>query len=194
MPFEVDPPEAASDASVDELRAQREEALVRTFGECRNYLFAYCLKIGVKNGDVDDLLQDVWIIAHENLHQLRDVQAIAGWVRRILWTRARNRWARCRECTIPDNDDDRGENELWGTTDAAEDPVEIALVEERATFVQSALARVCELDRRSLFAFYFERRSLKEMAAEEEVPVGTIKRRLHVARKRLGAVFTELVG
>ena len=40
-------------------------------------------------------------------------------------------------------------------------------------------------DRETLEAFYLKGRSLKQMAREFDAPVGTIKRRLHVARNRL---------
>jgi len=45
------------------------------------------------------------------------------------------------------------------------------------------------LDRETLEAFYLRGRSLKQMAREFETPVGTIKRRLHVARQRLKDVM-----
>jgi RNA polymerase sigma-70 factor (ECF subfamily) len=41
------------------------------------------------------------------------------------------------------------------------------------------------VDRATLVAFYLRGRSLKQMSREFETPVGTIKRRLHVARNRL---------
>ena len=41
------------------------------------------------------------------------------------------------------------------------------------------------MDRATLVAFYIRGRSLKQMSREFETPVGTIKRRLHVARNRL---------
>jgi RNA polymerase sigma-70 factor (ECF subfamily) len=41
------------------------------------------------------------------------------------------------------------------------------------------------VDRATLTAFYLRGRSLKQMSREFETPVGTIKRRLHVARNRL---------
>ena len=41
------------------------------------------------------------------------------------------------------------------------------------------------LDRATLEAFYLRGRSLQQMSCEFATPVGTIKRRLHVARKRL---------
>ena len=50
------------------------------------------------------------------------------------------------------------------------------------------MARLRKLDRQTLKSFYVEGRSLKEMCDEFKAPVGTIKRRLHVARQRLAKV------
>jgi RNA polymerase sigma-70 factor (ECF subfamily) len=49
------------------------------------------------------------------------------------------------------------------------------------------------LDRSTLVAFYVDGRSLNEMSDDFAAPIGTIKRRLHVARKRLAKEVEELV-
>ena len=41
------------------------------------------------------------------------------------------------------------------------------------------------LDREALVSFYIHGHSLAEIAERLDAPIGTIKRRLHVARKRL---------
>ena len=56
--------------------------------------------------------------------------------------------------------------------------------EDRAEIWQG-LDRLKPLDRDTLVAFYIKGRSLKQMSREFATPVGTIKRRLHVARNRL---------
>ena len=56
---------------------------------------------------------------------------------------------------------------------------------ESQTEVWKGLDRLKELDRDTLVAFYIKGRSLKQMSREFETPIGTIKRRLHVARNRL---------
>ncbi len=56
---------------------------------------------------------------------------------------------------------------------------------ERAERLWTALRRLKTLDRESLVAFYIRGLSLVEIADELDVPLGTIKRRLHTARKRL---------
>jgi RNA polymerase sigma-70 factor (ECF subfamily) len=58
--------------------------------------------------------------------------------------------------------------------------------------VRAGLRRLRDLDRRTLVAFYVEGRSLLEMSREFESPLGTIKRRLHVARKRLAQELQSL--
>jgi RNA polymerase sigma-70 factor (ECF subfamily) len=48
------------------------------------------------------------------------------------------------------------------------------------------------MDRETLIAFYVEGQSLVQMADDFDAPLGTIKRRLHVARKRLAKQVDEL--
>jgi RNA polymerase sigma-70 factor (ECF subfamily) len=47
------------------------------------------------------------------------------------------------------------------------------------------------VDRATLVAFYIRGRTLKQMSREFETPIGTIKRRLHVARNRLKKVMEQ---
>ena len=56
---------------------------------------------------------------------------------------------------------------------------------ERAERLWEALGRLKSLDREALDAFYIRGHSLLEIAEMLDVPLGTVKRRLHTARKRL---------
>ena len=66
-----------------------------------------------------------------------------------------------------------------------EGPLGSLLARERVDQLHEGLDRLATLDRSTLVAFYIEGQSLIEMSDEFAAPVGTIKRRLHVARKRL---------
>ena len=63
---------------------------------------------------------------------------------------------------------------------------------QHVSFLSLAGDRVRELDRETLVAFYVDGDSLLEMSDRFDSPVGTIKRRLHVARKRLAKQLEEL--
>lgn len=64
---------------------------------------------------------------------------------------------------------------------------------ERCSQVRAGLARLRKMDRDTLMAFYICGQSLLEMSDEFDAPLGTIKRRLHVAHKRLAKEVEKLV-
>ncbi len=66
------------------------------------------------------------------------------------------------------------------------------LASEERSQVRAGLARLGKVDRQTLEAFYVQGRSLAEMSGDFSSPVGTIKRRLHVAQKRLARELSEL--
>jgi RNA polymerase sigma-70 factor (ECF subfamily) len=76
---------------------------------------------------------------------------------------------------------------LEGAFEQGDQPVDELITRERAERLWQALARLKSLDREALIAFYIRGLSLVEMVGELDVPLGTIKRRLHTARKRLKA-------
>src|SRR5262249_50462053 len=109
----------------------------------------------------------------------RDAHCFAGWLRQITVRMAINRLTR----RLPLQG---AEPEVLQNA-AAQGPTpleELVRGEQRAE-LWSGLDRLKPIDRATLVAFYIRGRSLKQMSREFETPVGTIKRRLHVARNRL---------
>ena len=130
-----------------------------------------------------ELAQEVFVHAMRKLPQLRDARCFAGWLRQITNRMAINRLTR------------RGP--LFGADSGMLDAVacdtrgpadELELSEAKAG-LHAGLDRLKTEDRETLEAFYMKGRSLKQMAREFDAPVGTIKRRLHVARHRLKEVL-----
>jgi len=121
----------------------------------------------------------VFVHAMRKLPQLRDARCFAGWLRRITARMAINRQTR--------------KGRLVGAApeflDAVEAkpnaPADDAVRHEAAAGLHQGLRKLKPLDRETLEAFYLRGRSLKQMSREFDVPTGTIKRRLHVARQRL---------
>jgi RNA polymerase sigma-70 factor (ECF subfamily) len=126
-----------------------------------------------------ELTQEVFVHAMTKLDQLRDPLCFVGWLRQITVRMAINRLSR----RAP----------FWGAepevlqsaADREGGPLELIIRDENRALVWKGLDRLKEIDRATLVAFYIQGRSLKQMAREFATPVGTIKRRLHVARSRL---------
>ncbi|REJ67359.1 MAG: sigma-70 family RNA polymerase sigma factor [Planctomycetota bacterium] len=149
-------------------------------------VYATALRQLGNHAEAEELTQDVFVQAYERLYQLRDPRRFGGWLRSITVRMAINRRTRCRQPASADP-------EIFEAT-ATDDnsPVDRAVARERAAGLHSGLARLGELDRATLVAFYLEGQSLVEMSDEFSSPVGTIKRRLHVARKRLAEQLGQL--
>jgi RNA polymerase sigma-70 factor (ECF subfamily) len=129
--------------------------------------------------EAQELAQEVFIHAMTKLPQLRDPQCFAGWLRQIAERMAINRLAR----RGPVRGAEQGvlENvQAHGTG-----PLEDLMRTEQKARLWAGLDRLKAIDRETLVAFYINGRSLKQMSREFETPIGTIKRRLHVARNRL---------
>lgn len=138
------------------------------------------------HAEAQELCQEVFIQALRKIGQLREPACFAGWLRSIANRMAINRAVRrVPQVTL--------ETEVLESNCVEYDtPLRAALAQERQQQVQLGLGRLRALDRDTLVAFYFDGRTLLEMSKEFDSPVGTIKRRLHVARKRLAEQLQAL--
>lgn len=130
--------------------------------------------------EAQELSQDVFIQAFRRIHQLQVPDAFAGWLRQIVHRMAINRLTRRRVPVSVEQETLEGFQSLEG-----DDPSARVMAQETRQQLQAGLARLGDVDRDTLVAFYLQGQSLIEMSDAFSAPIGTIKRRLHVARKRL---------
>jgi RNA polymerase sigma-70 factor (ECF subfamily) len=129
--------------------------------------------------EAQELMQDVFLHGMKKLAQLRDAQCFAGWLRQITVRMAINRLTRRGPLR-------KAEPEVLENAEAADaGPLESLVKAEQAAELYRGLDRLKPIDRATLLAFYIRGRSLQQMSREFGTPIGTIKRRLHVARIRL---------
>ena len=150
-------------------------------------VFSIVLKRLRNRAEAHEVTQDVFIQAMRKIDQLREPERFAGWIRQIAVRLSINRAVRRPAETIS------APESFSGLADAPDSPLETLVTRERAGQLRGGLEKLKDLDRRTLVAFYFEGRSLKEMSDEFESPIGTIKRRLHTARNRLKEELGELL-
>lgn len=137
-------------------------------------------------GEAQELAQEVFVQALRKIGQLREPACFGGWLRSITNRLAINRQMRKRPVAPADRE------VLEANCLEHDTPLSNVLADERRQQVRAGLKRLGTLDRQTLVAFYVEGQSLVEMSTAFDSPVGTIKRRLHVARKRLARELEEL--
>ena len=129
--------------------------------------------------EAQELVQEVFIHAMTKLGQLRDPHCFAGWLRQITERMAINRLTRHGPVYGAEP------SVLENAQAASTNPLDDLIRTEQKAKLWAGLERLKPVDRATLVAFYINGRSLKQMSREFETPIGTIKRRLHVARNRL---------
>lgn len=181
---------------IDELRHTAElvraaqtgdrEAFGQLFEKYEKGILAIAMRRLNDFGQAQELCQDVFVQAMQKLDQLRTPECFGAWLRSITVRMAINR-------QIRRGPDVAVEPEMLAATvvDRA-DPVNDALLAERRDQIRDGLEKLREMDRETLVAFYINGQSLIEMSEQFDAPIGTIKRRLHVARKRLAKEVDEL--
>ena len=129
-----------------------------------------------------DVLQDAWIVISRRIGRLADPAAFPAWAYRITsnksrdWIRRRQRMRRA----------DEAYGERWRQAENGGNPTQ-----RRHADLREALADLPGRDRASLSLRYEDDFSTVEIAAILGIPPGTVKSRLHHARRRLRRFLEE---
>ncbi|QDT16126.1 RNA polymerase sigma factor [Alienimonas californiensis] len=150
-------------------------------------VFAVALRRLRNRSEAAEVTQDVLMRAMRKIGQLEEPERFAGWLKQVAVRMSINRAVRRPKEAVcaPET--------FGGEATGGETALDSLLRGEAAALVRGSLDRLKELDRRTLTAFYFEGRSLKEIGEEFACPVGTVKRRLHTARGRLKAELASVM-
>ncbi len=138
------------------------------------------------HAEAQELCQEVFMHALEKIDQLREPDCFGGWLRSMAQRMAINRAVRRQPLVSAEAET------IEGSAVERHTPLDRAIAGERRRQVRAGLRKLKSMDRETLVAFYVNGRSLVEMSNQFASPVGTIKRRLHVARKRLARELASM--
>ncbi|MDY7011961.1 MAG: sigma-70 family RNA polymerase sigma factor [Planctomycetota bacterium] len=133
--------------------------------------------------EAEDVAQHVFVEAFQRLGDLKDPSRLGPWLRSVTIHRCIDRLRMRREvvgvegCDMP-------------PSGQAQPDVEMQRRELRDQ-VLAAIGRLSKTQRETTTLFYIDGYSIAEVAGMQEVPAGTVKRRLHDARENLKE---ELIG
>ncbi len=164
---------------VQATQSGQREAFGELFERFERQVFSIALRRIGDYGEAQEVCQDVFVQALQKIDQLREPERFGGWLRAIANRMAINRVVRRRPEIAAEPES------LAAVCIDESTPLSAALDNESRSQLHAGLARLRALDRQTLVAFYIQGQTLLEMSDTFGAPLGTIKRRLHVARKRL---------
>lgn len=148
------------------------EALYKQYGKA---MYNVCTRMMGAGGNAEDVLQDSFVIAFKNLHQLKDAAQFGGWLKRVVINecirqgKKKNTWDEWDDTRHDVADDD--EKHWWD---------EISMAEIHAQI--KALPDGC----RQVFTLYaIENFGHKDIAAQMGISESTSKSQYHRAKQLL---------
>jgi RNA polymerase sigma factor (sigma-70 family) len=191
-------PDITRSSAVDRIRALEDELLaVRCqLGEPGAFdalidrwhqpLWTYGRRVTGSDDATHDLIQDVWIRVLRGVRTLREPAHLRAWLfgitRRVLMDRLRAQYAGPMPGDV--DPDTLPQEAADGEADAEADEARLL----------DGLADLPVVEREALTLFYLRELSLAEIAALLDVPVGTVKSRLHRARRMLRRELESAAG
>jgi RNA polymerase sigma-70 factor (ECF subfamily) len=165
-------------------RATEDDAFRTFFDEHLPLVWRVLRRLGVPPAELDDVCQEVFVVAHRKLPEFEGRARTSTWLYAICartWSDYRRRAYRVRE------------RPTAAPPDAGSDPLQESHVEQGRAL--QALARALERlddDKRLVFVLYeIEQLEMKEVVAVIGCPLQTGYTRLHAARDAVKAAFVD---
>ena len=140
--------------------------------------------------DARDVVQDAFVQAFVKLETFQQNAAFYTWLYRIAFNLAMSRLRRKKPTVSIEQVREATGLDPVDPCEAPEGPAE---KDERALLVQHAIATLAEDHRRVIVLREIDERSYEEIAAILELPVGTVRSRLHRARMELRDQLKDLL-
>jgi len=146
-------------------------------------LMYYAMKLTGNRDVALDVLQEVWVRAFRGIRKLRDPGAIRPWLYKMVHGISIDHLRRTNL---------RSDNEVTGIEipDVVSDET---FTTEDAAEVHRALDELQSAYREVLVLFFLEEFSIAEIAEATNCPEGTVKSRLHYAKKALRTIISRRV-
>lgn len=193
-PATADSPAGPSDEELmgryrDRGREEDFNELVRRF---ERELFRYLARYLGDPSLADDVFQNTFLQVHLKKHLYEDGRPVRPWLYSIATHQAVDtlrKIGRHPTLSLDQRPASTGEGEVGALVDllVGDGPGPLAELqgEERKQWIRDAIARLPELLRQTLIMAYYQDLKYREIADALEIPVGTVKSRLHAAIAKL---------
>ncbi len=173
--------------SVRKLQAGDDKPLSELMKHYKSQIWPLILAESRNYQDAEEILNLTWQVVWENIKGLRDVNSFSGWLRKIAY----NQCKRYYNNSYHSQGERPYEEEalVWHVNRSAEILLREEELQVAATETVRHLPSKPEHIREVAILFYLKGLTLKVIAEELDLPLGTVKRKLHEARGLLRKEF-----
>lgn len=166
---------------VQQAKEGNREAMDLLYQETYNDVYSYAYNILKDENDASDVVQDVYLKMHDRIGQLEEPQAFPKWLYTVTVNECRQKMRKEKKQILTGDGDAFFEQFFDAEPDH---DVQIAR-QDAKDYIFTILDLLPEAQKRAVVLYYYNQLSISEIAEKEGVAKGTVKSRLHLARKKL---------
>jgi RNA polymerase sigma factor (sigma-70 family) len=171
-------------ADISECTGEASAQFTDTYLRERRYLLNLVRRLGVPQADLEDAVQDVFLIFHSRFLDIERGAELRFWLSAVaVRICAHRRRSIARRRIARSSESERALEELVDTTQHP--PDESSLENEQRRLLAAAVARLDDSKQRVFILAELEQRTGKEIAALTRVSRNTVASRLRIARSRV---------
>lgn len=167
---------------VKEVKNNNSQAFSRLYEVTYQKLYFFCYSILKNEEDAQDALQEAYIKIFESIHTLENEKLFVAWMNKIAYNICIRMLER-KKTDLP------GDEFFHAIPDDSRtsSPEESVIQSSKAAYLNTLINQLDPVLRSTLVLKYFEGLKLEQIALIMDCPVGTVKSRLHTAKKMLKA-------
>jgi len=184
----VSPPELRDEELVVRLRRGDGAALRQLVERHRGPLYGYLVRMLASREDAEDLFQEAFLRVVRHAERFDEQQRFKPWLYAIATNLVKNKYRSrsYRNAVSLDQDGEEAGGDLASRlAGRSPRPMEEAVRSELCGRVRDVVQGLPEKGRAALVLFYYQGLSYQEISEVLEVPLGTVKSRIHNALSRL---------
>ena len=181
----------------DSFRSGDEKAFAKLVKRYENELYSFLSRFLGRQSAAEDVFQEAFLQVHLSADRFESGRRFRPWLYTIAANKARDylrREKRRPALQMTGSEDDEGGARLWDELLRDDTTPEIIFEQQQETeLVHKVVAQVPDHLREILLLAYFEQLSYKDMAEALDIPLGTVKSRLHAAVATFGKIWRTTV-
>jgi RNA polymerase sigma-70 factor, ECF subfamily len=147
-----------------------------------NFVWSCTRRLGVNESEIDDVVQEIFIVIHRRIHTLEQPQALRSWIYGIV-RRTVSTYHRAKRAKVASTTTLNSEHDMQYPQQPT--PQELAEQSDQVQLLWSMLEKLDAPKREVFVLSELDEMTVSEIAVAIEVPVNTVYSRLRTARQEL---------
>lgn len=177
---------------VESAKGKDQEAISEIYNRTYPGVYKTAKAIIQDEDAVLDIVQDAYIKAFQNLHQLDDPDKFPAWVKRIAVNQAKDYLKKKKPILFSEMENEEGDAPEFRDDNMDVQPEAVVDRQDTTELISRILSTLGDEQRITIVMFYYQELSVEEIAKAQGCSVNTVKSRLNYGRKKVEKAVLKL--